>query len=197
MFDINDPTTVYDFVKVQINEISNKVSQLNNDNTKIDVKSQKKTISTLYDMQKRVDKKLDEFKKNAEWKYFTIAFFGETNAGKSTLIESLRILLGEEERLNQQKKYNQLLSKLNINEDKFKSVQIQVKNIDKEISALTQQILGIKTKYTDLTRVLEEKKQSISLALEAENKVFIQKYSKKKQMMELKLPVFVNIVVTI
>ncbi|CAM4076523.1 hypothetical protein [Serratia silvae] len=32
---------------------------------------------------------------NAEWDKFTLAFFGETNAGKSTLIESLRILFNE------------------------------------------------------------------------------------------------------
>lgn len=35
---------------------------------------------------------------NAEWEKFTLAFFGETNAGKSTIIESLRILFDEETR---------------------------------------------------------------------------------------------------
>ncbi len=35
---------------------------------------------------------------HAEWDKFTIAFFGETNAGKSTVLESLRILFSEEAR---------------------------------------------------------------------------------------------------
>lgn len=36
--------------------------------------------------------------KHAEWDKFTIAFFGETNAGKSTVLEALRILFSEEGR---------------------------------------------------------------------------------------------------
>ncbi len=35
---------------------------------------------------------------HAEWDKLTISFFGETNAGKSTLLESLRILFSEEGR---------------------------------------------------------------------------------------------------
>jgi uncharacterized membrane protein len=35
---------------------------------------------------------------DTEWEQFTMAFFGETNAGKSTLIESMRILFNEDER---------------------------------------------------------------------------------------------------
>ena len=35
---------------------------------------------------------------HAEWDKFTIAFFGETNAGKSTVLEALRILFDEEGR---------------------------------------------------------------------------------------------------
>lgn len=38
-----------------------------------------------------------ELRELAEWDTFTIAFYGETNAGKSTLIETLRILLGDSE----------------------------------------------------------------------------------------------------
>jgi len=41
---------------------------------------------------------IDYLDQHAEWERFTIAFFGETNAGKSTIIESLRILFQEQER---------------------------------------------------------------------------------------------------
>lgn len=39
---------------------------------------------------------LNLLNKNAEWDKFTVAFFGETNAGKSTIIESLRIIFKAE-----------------------------------------------------------------------------------------------------
>ncbi len=52
----------------------------------------------LRHMQDRFSRELDLLKSNTEWDQFTIAFFGETNAGKSTLIESLRILLDETSR---------------------------------------------------------------------------------------------------
>ena len=44
---------------------------------------------------------------NSEWSNFTIAFYGETNAGKSTIIESLRLLLGEEGKKWEHQKHEQ------------------------------------------------------------------------------------------
>ena len=52
----------------------------------------------LRDIQNRFDSELQQLKTHAEWDTFTLAFFGETNAGKSTIIESLRILFKEETR---------------------------------------------------------------------------------------------------
>jgi hypothetical protein len=46
----------------------------------------------------RFDGELEQLEKHAEWDKFTLAFFGETNAGKSTIIESLRILFNEDSR---------------------------------------------------------------------------------------------------
>lgn len=55
-------------------------------------------LARLRDMQARFDDELGLLEKHSEWEKFTIAFFGETNAGKSTIIESLRILFDEETR---------------------------------------------------------------------------------------------------
>ena len=52
----------------------------------------------LRDIQTRFNSELHQLKSQAEWDTFTLAFFGETNAGKSTIIESLRILFKEESR---------------------------------------------------------------------------------------------------
>lgn len=55
-------------------------------------------VGKLDEMQKRFLSELGDLERNVEWDTFTIAFFGETNAGKSTIIESLRILFDEESR---------------------------------------------------------------------------------------------------
>jgi hypothetical protein len=52
----------------------------------------------LSEMQKGFDEELEFLETHAEWERFTMAFFGETNAGKSTIIESLRILFNEQSR---------------------------------------------------------------------------------------------------
>lgn len=44
---------------------------------------------------------VDELETNSEFDKFTIAFFGQTGAGKSTIIEALRILFDEESRKKQ------------------------------------------------------------------------------------------------
>lgn len=54
--------------------------------------------SRLRRIQARFDGELELLEEHAEWDKFTMAFFGETNAGKSTIIESLRILFKEESR---------------------------------------------------------------------------------------------------
>lgn len=49
-------------------------------------------------LQKTFNQKLAYLQEHAEWDKFTLAFFGETNAGKSTIIESLRIVFDETSR---------------------------------------------------------------------------------------------------
>jgi len=57
-------------------------------------------IDRLESIQKSFSDEIAMLEDNAEWDKFTIAFFGETNAGKSTIIESLRIMFDEETRRN-------------------------------------------------------------------------------------------------
>lgn len=68
-----------------------------------------KEMTAIFDMLKGLNDKfkneIDELEKSSEWEKFCVAFFGETNAGKSTVIETLRIIYDEEQRrieLNEQ-----------------------------------------------------------------------------------------------
>ena len=76
----------------------------------------------LLDIQQRLEtlniefkNEIEQLKSSSEWDKLCVAFFGETNAGKSTIIESLRIIYDEETRraeaLSQKKKYCNLLQK--------------------------------------------------------------------------------------
>ena len=66
----------------------------------------KKVLESLNDSFKV---EIEKLKKCSEWDKLCIAFFGETNAGKSTIIETLRIVYDEEirraELLDQEKDY--------------------------------------------------------------------------------------------
>lgn len=186
-FDLSNPSSVYDFVKDQISNISSRVDQLNNGTAKIDQNSHNETMTSLDSMQRKVDSKLDNFKKNAEWKSFTIAFFGETNAGKSTLIEALRIMLGEDTRLKQQQEYSSLAKKLNIDSDEYYRIQSDIKGINKSISEFTQQRSDIDSKYSRLIKPIEDKKEHISLAIDAEYKEFLEAYSKEIESMNFEV----------
>ncbi len=55
-------------------------------------------------------KELESLKNNEEWKNFTIAFYGETGAGKSTLIECLRMFFKEQSKVVQQERFKRFYS---------------------------------------------------------------------------------------
>ncbi|WP_199501524.1 GTPase [Helicobacter pylori] len=55
-------------------------------------------------------KELESLKNNEEWENFTIVFYGETGAGKSTLIECLRLFFKEQSKVDQQERFKRLYS---------------------------------------------------------------------------------------
>ena len=74
-------------------------------------------LAAIKEMLKKLNEdfrvEIERLKNASEWDRFCIAFFGETNAGKSTIIESLRILYDEEskrvEAMEQQAEYYALM----------------------------------------------------------------------------------------
>lgn len=59
---------------------------------------QKELLAELQAVRQSFREGLRLLEEHVEWDKLTVAFIGETNAGKSTIIESLRILLDEESR---------------------------------------------------------------------------------------------------
>lgn len=58
-------------------------------------------VNKLNEYKREVRSEIEYLNNSVVWDRLVIAFFGETNAGKSTIIESLRIILGEESRSKQ------------------------------------------------------------------------------------------------
>ena len=61
-------------------------------------------IARLNNISDQFSEDMKFLEENSEWDKFTIAFFGETGAGKSTILEALRIIFNERERIEQIKK---------------------------------------------------------------------------------------------
>ena len=53
---------------------------------------------TLIQLNFEFKTEIDRLENSSEWDRFCMAFFGETNAGKSTIIDALRIVYDEEKR---------------------------------------------------------------------------------------------------
>ncbi|MDE7316234.1 MAG: hypothetical protein K2N12_00645 [Helicobacter sp.] len=87
------PNEIYQKIKIKLNEIHTRLAKQEKEHLVAQ-------IQFLNSIQKEIDSKLDSFNQNAEWDTFTIAFYGETNAGKSTLIEALRIYFKEKTKMD-------------------------------------------------------------------------------------------------
>ena len=101
---MNNSETKNETLKVygEVTDATNRlVEELWSENENNDVEV-KKAVDGLIDNMAMKNKSfkdaVDELSKDSEFEKFTIAFFGQTNAGKSTIIEALRILFGEEGR---------------------------------------------------------------------------------------------------
>lgn len=120
-----------------IDEVNHLLTSLDEQKFENSIQQTKELAKTqLVGLHKNLIADLGSLQKNAEWKTFTIAFYGETNAGKSTLIEILRILLDEASKVIERENYAQTLNDLRLLKTKMEDVSLdnrclEHENIDK------------------------------------------------------------------
>jgi len=123
-------------------------------------------MAKLEEIQKRFSDEITLLEDNAEWDKFTIAFFGETNAGKSTIIESLRIMFNEEARQNAIVQNRNQLSQFEM------AVAEQSEQLKRAFSeaygALAQDLLALQQDVVLFKRFMDAEKSKRE-ALEVEN----------------------------
>jgi len=117
---------------------------------------------------------LEALEKNADWDTFTMAFYGETNAGKSTIIETLRIMFDEPEKIKTQEKFRVLQKQINIDQSSFDEVRKNILQIEKIVDANQQNVnqlsqrnnkemANLSALLNTLEKQLKEKEKSLNL----------------------------------
>lgn len=82
----------------------------------------------------KTNEDIRELRTHAEWDTFTIAFYGETNAGKSTLIETLRILLGDSEKLAEQQQFKALAEDLRVDPHSLAALEKSILQLERQLT---------------------------------------------------------------
>ena len=80
---------------------------------------------TLIQLNSEFKTEIDRLENSSEWDRFCMAFFGETNAGKSTIIEALRIVYDEESRREEINSQNDMIKSALSEEEKDYSELVQ------------------------------------------------------------------------
>ncbi|MFP6172429.1 AAA family ATPase [Helicobacter pylori] len=103
---------IYLGVKKSIEDLQNIFKNTDNENERLK-KFNQEALKVFQQLEFKSLKELESLKNNEEWENFTIAFYGETGAGKSTLIECLRLFFKERSKMDQQERFRRLYAKKN------------------------------------------------------------------------------------
>ncbi len=98
---------IYLGVKKSIEDLQNIFKNADDKDEKLKQFNQE-ALELFQKLERESLKELESLKNNEEWENFTIAFYGETGAGKSTLIECLRMFFKERSKMDQQERFKRL-----------------------------------------------------------------------------------------
>lgn len=100
-------------------------------------------------VRKDLDDGIQSLQAHANWDTFTIAFYGETNAGKSTTIETLRMVLGEETKNQSRQKFREIQETDGLSMSALTSLQMQIGDAQKQLQQLPEQIKQQKARLVE------------------------------------------------
>ncbi|MFP6149916.1 GTPase [Helicobacter pylori] len=100
---------IYLDVKANIENLQNIFKNTDDKDEKLKQFNQE-ALELFQKLERESLKELESLRNNEEWENFTIAFYGETGAGKSTLIECLRLFFKEQSKVVQQERFKRLYS---------------------------------------------------------------------------------------
>ncbi|MDU9765560.1 GTPase [Helicobacter pylori] len=123
---------IYIDVEKSIKDLQKIFKNTDNENERLQ-KFNQEALEVFQKLESESLKELESLKNNEEWEKFTIAFYGETGAGKSTLIECLRLFFKEQSKMDQQEHFKRLYSTYQNN---YQNDERKKQNILKELHSL-------------------------------------------------------------
>jgi hypothetical protein len=180
LLDITSVKNIYAAILAEVDDLLQSFNREPGEDEETE-KAREEAQKQLKSSRQEIQTSLKQLEKNSEWDVFTMAFYGETNAGKSTLIETLRILLNEPEKKKERQEFDRLMGeytplrraveecrasidritneygdKFQQFDSKIQSIIEQTQNLSGEITSLTEEI----KKLYDTAK--NEKKMSVA-----------------------------------
>lgn len=94
---MQESKNIYKTIQSKIQEISSEINLPQNINKEV-ANNIQNSSNQMKEILNTLESEINNLEDHSEWEYYTISFIGETNAGKSTIIEALRIKYEEEEK---------------------------------------------------------------------------------------------------
>lgn len=136
---------IYELIQEQIQRIIQRLTeQQNNGRLAEDISCAMENLNLLNN---QIQAELEKLKASSEWKRFTIAFYGETNAGKSTLLETLRLQLGEKTKQENQRKFKEIQQQFGLTQEAFDEVRLVIMNTEQALKEVHQELDALSQKY--------------------------------------------------
>lgn len=146
---IDNPSELYRKVNAELDGIIGKVATESDDEQLNE--AQREVHSLLQEHRSSLQYQLEALEANAEWDTFTIAFYGETGAGKSTIIETLRVLLKEESKLKEQEDFRRFQKKYELTSQRLDSLNHEKVQLGQELKSVDDKYKEASAKYEQLS----------------------------------------------
>lgn len=165
----NQPKQVHARIRDLVKQSIARVSELPEaESTHHDLGAQRDAaLSVLEQYRDRVTASLDALEQVAEWEVFTIAMYGETNAGKSTVIETLRILFGEPDKRQSQAEFRRLRDAHAIDGERVQALERELQGWVEQRASHEHALQKLKAEHEGAGARMAQEKEALRDALRA------------------------------
>lgn len=152
---IDNPSNLYRAVSAELDGIISELTTESDDDQLNG--AQREAQSLLQEHRSNLQGQLEALEANAEWDNFTIAFYGETGAGKSTIIETLRVLLKEASKLKNQEAFRDFQNKYGLTGDRLDGLRQEAEQLGQKLEDLRDDYKEASAKYEQLNAEFSNK----------------------------------------
>lgn len=155
-----------------LNEIEHLLKQLDRNMTEPRIVQTMKQVNNLIaPIHDDLVQNIASLQQHARWDRFTIAFYGETNAGKSTIIEALRIVLNEKTKATAREKFRAIQAEFGLTEAKLCALQQSIHDSSARIDAMraraAERVTQIEAEKDNLKREMNRLRDAIAAKKQA------------------------------